>query len=74
MSVQVGATEWDEEKLVPLVEDALRRLHDVPYLGEQDLAQLRIVQTRVDSKRDGSPVTFLDRGKALSETLVDAFE
>lgn len=63
---------WDEEKLVPLVEDALRNLHDLPYLGEHELAQLRVVQTRVQQRRDGSPVTFLDRGKALGETLTEA--
>ena len=34
-------------------------------------AGLRIVRTRVDSKRDGYR-HVLDRGKALSETLVDA--
>lgn len=66
------AREWDEEKLIPLVEDALRKLHDVPYLGEHELAQLRVVQTRVAQKRDGTPVTFLDCGKALNETLVEA--
>lgn len=67
-------SEWDEEKLIPLVEDALRKLHDVPYLGEHELAQLRVVQTRVGQKRDGTPTTFLDRGKALGETLTDALD
>lgn len=71
---QTSTTAWDEEKLVPLVEDALRQLHDIPYLGEHELAQLRVVQTRVDSRKDGSPVTFMDRGKALSETLTDAVD
>lgn len=66
------AGEWDEEKLVPLVEDALRNLHDLPYLGEHALAQLRVVQTRVEQRRDGTPSTFLDRGKALGETLTEA--
>jgi hypothetical protein len=59
---------------VPLVEDALRQLHDVPYLGEHELAQLRIVQMRVAAKNDGTPTTFLDRGKALSETLTEALD
>lgn len=70
--VQARGGEWDEEKLIPLVEDALRQLYDFPYLGEHALAQLRVVQAHVGQKRDGSPVTFLDRGKALSETLIEA--
>jgi hypothetical protein len=70
--VKPAGAEWDEEKLIPLVEDGLRQLHDFAYLGEHDLAQLRIVQKRLDKRKDGSPVTFLDRGKALSETLTDA--
>lgn len=57
---------------MPLVEDALRNLHDLPHLGEHELAQLRIVQLRVEQRRDGTPVTFLDRGKALGETLTEA--
>jgi hypothetical protein len=68
------AQAWDEEKLVPLVEDALRQLHDFAYLGEHELAQLRIVQTRVAAHQDSSPVTFLDRGKALGETLTEALD
>lgn len=67
-----AAGKWDEEKLIPLVEDALRQLHDFAYLGEHDLAQLRVVQAHVTQKRDGTPITFLDRGKALSETLTEA--
>lgn len=69
---QARAGEWDEEKLIPLVEDALRQLHDFAFLGEHELAQLRVVQSHVTPKRDGTPTTFLDRGKALSETLTDA--
>lgn len=69
---QPSTSPWDEEKLIPLVEDALRQLHDVAYLGEHELAQLRVVQVHVDQKRDGTPVTFLDRGKALGETLIEA--
>lgn len=66
--------EWDEEKLVPLVEDALRNLHDLPHLGEHELAQLRVVQLHMAQKKDGSPITFLDRGKALGETLTEAVD
>lgn len=43
---QPTAGRWDEEKLLPLVEDALRQLHDYPYLGEHALAQLRVVEAR----------------------------
>lgn len=68
------AGEWDEEKLIPLVEDALRQLHDFAYLGENPLAELRVVQNHIAPKRDGSPVTFLDRGRALSETLTEALD
>ncbi len=65
-------SDWDEEKLIPLVEDGLRQLHDFAYLGEHELAQLRIVQQRLEQRKDGSPVTFLDRGKTLSEILTEA--
>jgi hypothetical protein len=64
--------EWDEDKFIPLVEDGLRQLHDYAHLGEHDLAQLRIVQARLTQRKDGTAITFLDRGKALSETLTDA--
>lgn len=73
-AVNAATTAWDEEKLIPLVEDALRKLHDVAYLGEHELAQLRIVQTRIGKKSDGAALTFLDRGKALGETLTDALD
>lgn len=66
--------EWDEEKLIPMVEDALRQLHDFAYLGENPLAELRVVQNHISPKRDGSAVTFLDRGKALSEMLTEALD
>src|SRR4029079_12175181 len=39
---------------------------------EHELAQLRVVQAHVAQKRDNTPVTFLDRGKALGETLTEA--
>lgn len=74
LPASMQALEWDEERLIPLVEDALRKLHDVAYLGEHDLARLRIVQSRLAQKRDGAPLTFLDRGKALGETLTEALD
>ena len=61
----------DEKDLVSLVEDALRRLHDYPYLGEQPLAQLRVVDWRLQDQ-DKEFVTHIDRGQALSKVLVQA--
>jgi hypothetical protein len=61
----------DEVEFVSLVEDALRRLHDYPYLGEHSLASLRIVDWQL-AGRDEPFVTHVDRGKALSEVAVQA--
>jgi GAF domain-containing protein len=61
----------DEKELVALVEDALRRLYDYPYLGEQPLAQLRVVAWRLQGQ-DKEFVTHIDRGQALSKVLVQA--
>jgi hypothetical protein len=60
-----------EETLLPMVEEALRRLYDFSYLGEHDLSKLHVVEQRL-TDRKGDSVTFIDRGKALSETLVQA--
>jgi GAF domain-containing protein len=61
----------DEKDLVTLVEDALRRLYDYPYLGEQRLAHLRVVDWRLQGQ-DKEFVTHIDRGQALSKVLVQA--
>jgi hypothetical protein len=61
----------DEKELVSLVEDALRRLYDYSYLGEQPLAGLQVVSWRLQGQ-GGEFVTHIDRGKALSEVLVQA--
>jgi GAF domain-containing protein len=53
------------------VEDALRHLHDYAYLGEHELAQLQIVEQRLDGT---ALVTHLDRGRLLSELLMDVLE
>ncbi len=63
-------SEWDEEKLMPLVEDALRKLHDYPYLGEHALAKLRGVDFHLAKHGEATPPTFLDRGKAVNELLI----
>ena len=62
-----------EREAISLVEDALRHLHDYPYLGEHALAQLRIVESNLDVQQ-GAFVTHLDRGKALQEVLIAAIE
>jgi hypothetical protein len=62
-----------EKEVVSLVEDALRRLYDYPYLGEHRLAQLRIVESTFDVQ-EGAFVTHLDRGKALQGVLIAALE
>jgi hypothetical protein len=61
----------DDKEFVSLMEDALRRLHDYPYLGEHSLASLRIVDWQL-AERDEPFVTHVDRGKALSEVAVQA--
>jgi len=62
-----------EGEVISLVEDALRHLYDYPYLGEHKLAQLRIVELRLNVQE--SPfVTHLDRGRALQEVLTTAIE
>jgi hypothetical protein len=61
----------DEQGFVSLVEDALRRLYDFPYLGEHTLAQLQVVNWRLEDRRE-TFVTHIDRGKALSEVLLQA--
>jgi hypothetical protein len=62
-----------ERKAISLVEDALRHLHDYPYLGEHTLAQLRIIESHLDVQQ-GAFVTHLERGKALQEVLIAAIE
>lgn len=60
-----------EEMLVPLVEDALRKFHDVAYLGEHPLAKLRVVDRRLHARTD-SAGGFIDRGKAVAQVLEQA--
>jgi hypothetical protein len=62
---------FDEVGFAALVKDALRRLHDFPYLGEHDLARLRVVDWYLPEEDSGF-VTHIDRGKAVSAVLVDA--
>jgi GAF domain-containing protein len=62
-----------EKQFVSLVEDALRRLHDYPYLGEHALARLRVVDHYL-AECEEEVVTHLDRGKALSQVLTQALD
>ena len=56
----------------PLVESALRHLYDYVYLGEHELASLALVQRHLSDHV--GVVTNLDRGRALSQVLVDVIE
>ncbi|MBI5033988.1 MAG: GAF domain-containing protein [Chloroflexi bacterium] len=56
------------ESLRPQVEDALRKLHDVVYLGEHPLAKLSVVENCMRDRSGG----FIERGKVLGEILVQA--
>jgi hypothetical protein len=62
-----------ETEAISLVEDALRHLHDYPYLGEHTFAQLRIVESHLNVQ-ESAFVTHLDRGKALQEMLIAAIK
>ena len=57
------------------VEDALRHLYDYAYLGQHELARLRVIEQRLArSHLDDAPLTHLDRGKQLSELLISLVE
>ncbi len=58
------------ERFRDLVEDALRNLPSYPYLGEHPLAGLGIVDSYM--VHNGSPVTYLDKGRALREAILTA--
>lgn len=62
-----------ETEAVSLVEDALRHLHDYPYLGQHPLSRLDLIEMTLDVQ-DSAFVTHLDRGRALQKTLVEAIE
>jgi GAF domain-containing protein len=61
----------NEVGFAALVEDALRNLHDFTYLGEQDLATLKVVDWYLPDDDEGF-VTHIERGKAVSEVLVES--
>ena len=47
--------------------DALEHLYDFSYLGEHPLSRLRVVDSLL--VHDQTPLTFVDRGRALSKAL-----
>jgi hypothetical protein len=55
---------------VKQVEDALRHMADYAYLGDHELARLKLVQSRVPE----TAVTYLDQGKAANRVLAEALE
>jgi hypothetical protein len=61
--------ELSAARLRPLLEDALRHLYDYAYLGERELAGLVVVEIYVGD--EVQVVTSLDRGRALSQMLID---
>ena len=62
-----------ESETISLVEDALRHLHDYTYLGEHSLAQLRIIDSRLDT-HEGAFITHIDRGRVLQEVMLTAID
>jgi hypothetical protein len=71
-SVLAVGNRADAPSIRPLVESALRHLYDYAYLGEHELAGLHIVQQRL--VEHVGVITSLDRGRALSQVLVDVIE
>ena len=54
------------------VADALEHLYDFSYLGTHPLANLRVVDKTL--VRDQTPLTHVDRGRALSKVLQIAID
>jgi GAF domain-containing protein len=69
---QPGKAGVSQEQFVAEVEDALRRLHDYPALGEHPLARLAIVDQKLATAGPGGAITHIDRGKALNKVMVQA--
>jgi hypothetical protein len=69
-AVLPSASLAEGEPSTPSVEAALRRMHDLPYLGSSPLAKLRAVSARLPAT---SP-TSVDRGRAVHQVLVEAIE
>ncbi len=63
----------DEKAFAAVVEDALRRLYDYPYLGQHELAKLRVVNWCMEDEEEDF-LTHVDCGKAVSEVLIQALQ
>ncbi len=65
-----GGVERDE--FVRMVEETLRRCHDVAFLGKHALCGLGIVSDALAA--DDETITHLERGRALRQVLIEAVE
>jgi hypothetical protein len=61
-STELVQTKW--------VEDVLQNFYNYAYLGDSPLVNLKQVQCQLT----GSPVTYVDRGKAVYQAVTDALE
>lgn len=72
LSLQAPNAAVDAESLLPLIEDALKRLYDLAYLANHPLTDLQLVRTRVGLS--GEPITSLTHAKALGALLTEMVE
>jgi hypothetical protein len=61
----------DEAGFTALVMDGLRRLHDFTYLGQHELARLKVIDWYLPDGEERF-MTHIERGKAVSAVLVEA--
>jgi hypothetical protein len=73
-AAEPGPAGLSPEAFTAQVEDALRRLHDYPALGEHPLARLALVRQSLAASHADGAGTHIDRGKALHRVLVDAID
>jgi signal transduction protein with GAF and PtsI domain len=74
-----GQSDLDDETMTTLTEDALRHLYDYAYLGEHELAKLKVLSQFLPlqaAARNQRPtlggLTHVDQGKALQTLLLQA--
>ncbi len=74
-TLEQEAPELDElaEEARTWVEEVLRNLHNVAFLGQHPLAQTRVIAVRV-ARDDGGPVTHLERGQAVRQLCEELIE
>jgi len=61
------------QQIARWVEDSLRHLYDYSYLGDHDLAKLKIVQQRFLSQQGGSR-THIEQGRIVKSLLTEAID